>query len=72
MARLEEFDEIIKRNEPLAPYMHLRLGGPAEMLVQPRSLDVFVERLQAATEQFAAVPVGDADGNVGGRQHPAA
>jgi UDP-N-acetylmuramate dehydrogenase len=38
MARLEEFDEIIKRNEPLAPYMHLRLGGPAEMLVQPCSL----------------------------------
>jgi UDP-N-acetylmuramate dehydrogenase len=38
MARLEEFDEIVKRNEPLAPYMHLRLGGPAEMLVQPRTL----------------------------------
>ncbi len=39
MARLEEFDDIVKRNEPLAPYMHLRLGGPAEMLVQPRSSD---------------------------------
>jgi UDP-N-acetylmuramate dehydrogenase len=38
MARMDQFDEIIKRNEPLAPYMHLRLGGPAEMLVQPRSL----------------------------------
>jgi UDP-N-acetylmuramate dehydrogenase len=38
MARLEEFEEIVKRNEPLAPYMHLRLGGPAELLVQPRNL----------------------------------
>jgi UDP-N-acetylmuramate dehydrogenase len=39
MARLEDLDEIIRRNEPLAPYTHLRLGGPAEMLVQPRSYD---------------------------------
>jgi UDP-N-acetylmuramate dehydrogenase len=37
MAGLDEFAEIIKRNEPLAPYLHLKLGGPAEMLVQPRS-----------------------------------
>src|SRR5436190_24277801 len=39
MARLEEFAEIIQRDAPLAPYTHLRLGGPAEMLAQPRSLD---------------------------------
>jgi UDP-N-acetylmuramate dehydrogenase len=37
MARLEAFDEIIQRNQPLAPFTHLRLGGPAEMLAQPRS-----------------------------------
>jgi UDP-N-acetylmuramate dehydrogenase len=37
MAALAEFDDIIKRNEPLAPHSHLKLGGPAEMLVQPRS-----------------------------------
>src|SRR4051812_42141137 len=35
MPVLEEFEPIIKRNEPLAPYTYLRLGGPAEMLVQP-------------------------------------
>ena len=29
--------EIIKRNEALAPYTYLKLGGPAEMLAQPRS-----------------------------------
>src|SRR6516225_3146033 len=37
MAGLDDFAEIIKRNEPLAPYTHLKLGGPAEMLVQPRA-----------------------------------
>jgi UDP-N-acetylmuramate dehydrogenase len=39
MPRLDEFADIVKRNEPLAPYTHLKLGGPAEMLVQPRSHD---------------------------------
>jgi UDP-N-acetylmuramate dehydrogenase len=37
MARLEEFNDIIHRDAPLAPYTHLRLGGPAEMLAMPRS-----------------------------------
>jgi UDP-N-acetylmuramate dehydrogenase len=36
---LEEFADIVKREEPLAAYTFLKLGGPAEMLVQPRSRD---------------------------------
>jgi UDP-N-acetylmuramate dehydrogenase len=39
MAGLDEFADIIKRSEPLAPYLYLKLGGPAEVLVQPRSRD---------------------------------
>jgi UDP-N-acetylmuramate dehydrogenase len=39
MAALDEFADAVKRNEPLAPYTYLKLGGPAEMLVQPRSRD---------------------------------
>jgi UDP-N-acetylmuramate dehydrogenase len=39
MAGLDEFADIIRRNEPLAPFTHLRVGGPAEMLVQPRSAE---------------------------------
>jgi UDP-N-acetylmuramate dehydrogenase len=35
--RLAEFAEIVKYDEALAPYTFLRLGGPAEMLIQPRS-----------------------------------
>ena len=33
----EEFDAIIQRDVPLAPYTYLKVGGPAEMLVHPRS-----------------------------------
>ncbi len=39
MPGLADFAEILKTNEPLAPYSSLKLGGPAEALVQPRSLD---------------------------------
>jgi UDP-N-acetylmuramate dehydrogenase len=47
MATLDDFADIIQRNAPLAPHTHLRVGGPAEMLVQPRSreeLSRFVRR----------------------------
>ncbi len=37
MASWEEFDEITRYEEPLAPYTFLKLGGPAEKLVQPRT-----------------------------------
>jgi UDP-N-acetylmuramate dehydrogenase len=39
MAEPAEFAEITQANVPLAPYTHLKLGGPAEQLVQPRSRD---------------------------------
>lgn len=51
MPRLDEFDDIIRRHEPLAPYTHLRLGGPAEMLVQPRSFDELGRVVQRCFEQ---------------------
>lgn len=37
MAALAEMETIVRREVPLAPYTHLKLGGPAELLVQPRS-----------------------------------
>ncbi len=39
MAVVDEFAEIIKCNESLAPLTYLRVGGPAEMLAQPRNRD---------------------------------
>jgi UDP-N-acetylmuramate dehydrogenase len=35
----DAFADILKAQEPLAPYTFLRLGGPAQYLAQPRSLD---------------------------------
>jgi UDP-N-acetylmuramate dehydrogenase len=37
MSLAESFPEITKRREPLAPHTHLRIGGVADFLVQPRT-----------------------------------
>jgi UDP-N-acetylmuramate dehydrogenase len=34
---LQDFAAIIRHNEPLAPYTYLKVGGPAELLVQPKT-----------------------------------
>lgn len=39
MSLAEQFPEITKRNQPLAPFTHLKIGGPAEFLVQPRTVE---------------------------------
>ena len=39
MSLADLFPEIAKRGEPLAPHTHLKIGGPAEFLLQPRSVD---------------------------------
>ena len=44
---LDDFGDIVKRQEPLAAYTYLRVGGPAEFLVQPRS----VEELTGVVQQ---------------------
>ncbi len=38
MSLSEQFPEITRCGEPLAPYTHVRIGGPAEYLVQPRTV----------------------------------
>jgi UDP-N-acetylmuramate dehydrogenase len=48
---LEDFADIVKRDEPLAPYTYFKLGGPAEMLVQPRSVDELAAVVRRCTEQ---------------------
>lgn len=39
LQQLQDFTDILKGNEPLAPYTYLKVGGPAEVLAQPRSQD---------------------------------
>ncbi len=42
----EAFAPFTKVNEPLAPYTHLRIGGAAELFVQPRSVEELAAVLQ--------------------------
>ena len=52
---LTGFPEITKRNEPLAPYTHLKTGGPAECLVLPRTVAELAEVLKQC--QLQRLPV---------------
>jgi UDP-N-acetylmuramate dehydrogenase len=57
MPGLDEFADSVKRNEPLAPYTFLRLGGPAEYLVQPRSREELSALVRSCFEQRLALRV---------------
>lgn len=46
MTLADSFPDIVKKREPLAPYTHLRIGGPAEFLVQPRTVPELAAVLQ--------------------------
>ncbi|MDB5337412.1 MAG: UDP-N-acetylenolpyruvoylglucosamine reductase [Planctomycetaceae bacterium] len=37
MTSLADFSEITRRDEPLAPYTWMKIGGPAQFLIQPRT-----------------------------------
>jgi len=39
MSLVDAFPEITRQREPLASYTHLRIGGPAEFFIQPRTVE---------------------------------
>ena len=55
MTLADAFPEIARRDQPLAPFTHLRIGGPAEFLVQPRTGDELRQVLHYCAEH--AVPL---------------
>lgn len=55
MSLADQFPEITRRNQPLAPFTHLRIGGPAEFLVQPRSVEELRAVLDACQKQQVSV-----------------
>ncbi len=61
---LEEFGEIVKRQEPLAPYTYLKVGGPAEFLAQPRSVEELATLFQQCLLEKILVRVLGGGGNV--------
>src|SRR5438876_1370275 len=54
---LEEFEEIVKPHEALAPYTYLKVGGPAEMLIQPRSVEELSGVVRACFQKKIALRV---------------
>jgi UDP-N-acetylmuramate dehydrogenase len=50
-AQLEEFAASVKFHEPLAPFTYLKLGGPADALVQPRSREELAAVVRRCSEQ---------------------
>lgn len=47
MSSLDAFKQILQRDEPLAPYTWLHLGGPAQYLLTPRTIDELAEVVRA-------------------------
>ncbi len=52
---LQDFGEFIRWGEPLVPYTHLRIGGPADALAQPRSREELCALVRRCAE--ARVPL---------------
>src|SRR5262249_43553076 len=58
MATLAEaFPDIVRTGEALAAYTLLRLGGPAEFLAQPRSVDELASLMKACAERKLPVRI---------------
>jgi UDP-N-acetylmuramate dehydrogenase len=62
--QFEAFAEFLKPNEPLAPYTCLRLGGPAEALVQPRTRQELAAVVRRCGELAVPLRVLGAGGGV--------
>lgn len=53
----EDFADITRPDEPLAPYTWLRVGGPAQFFVEPRSIEELAAVVRACREQDLKVRV---------------
>ena len=51
MHSLEEFQDILLHDEPLAPYTWMKVGGPAQYFLTPRSREELVRMVQMCCEQ---------------------
>ena len=57
MSSLDAFNEVLQRDEPLAPYTWLHLGGPAQYLLSPRSIDELTRIVAACHEEQISVRI---------------
>jgi len=57
MDNLSGFEHILRENELLAPFTHLRLGGPAEYLAEPTSLEELAALVKRCRENSMPIKV---------------
>jgi UDP-N-acetylmuramate dehydrogenase len=51
MKFLDQFTESVKLQEPLAPYTSLKIGGPAQALAKPRSVEELVRLARCSLQE---------------------
>ena len=61
---LKEFADILRAKEPLAPYTLLKIGGPAEVLAQPRSIQELTALTQRCLQKDIPLRVLGGGGNL--------
>lgn len=64
MSSLEDFSDILKRGEPLAPLTWLKVGGNAAHLAEPQSADQLQSLVQCCSEQSIPVRVLGGGSNI--------
>lgn len=57
MSFADEFADILKRDEPLAPYTWLKVGGPAQFFLEPRSIDELTRAVKTCCNEGIPVRV---------------
>jgi UDP-N-acetylmuramate dehydrogenase len=60
----DDFADITRPDEPLAPHTWLKVGGPAQYFVEPRDVDELIAVVRACHEQDVRVRVLGAGSNV--------
>jgi len=64
MSWIQDFQAIVQPSEPLAPHTWFKLGGPAEFLVRPTSVDQLAQLVQCCHDASVAVRILGGGSNV--------
>jgi UDP-N-acetylmuramate dehydrogenase len=64
LAELNGFGDFLQSNAPLAPFTQLKIGGPADVLIQPRSLDELVAVVKRCFDRQLRFRILGSGGNV--------
>ena len=65
MNSLDDFANITLRDEPLAPLTWLKVGGPAQRMIQPRSVEELVAVVRTCHDNNVTVHVLGGGSNLG-------